>query len=98
MPRFDGTGPQGKGPFTGQGEGYCVVPLPKPGTHAPTVGYVGLQGTPLQPSSVSVRRRLVRQPVQMVRLGAWVRRNWRRAWRTGRGRRVRLGASRMRRW
>lgn len=25
MPGFDGTGPLGKGPLTGRGEGYCVV-------------------------------------------------------------------------
>jgi hypothetical protein len=25
MPAFDGTGPLGKGPFTGRGQGYCVV-------------------------------------------------------------------------
>ncbi len=27
MPGFDGTGPVGKGPFTGRGMGYCVVKL-----------------------------------------------------------------------
>ena len=27
MPRFDGTGPLGKGPFTGRGRGYCVEPV-----------------------------------------------------------------------
>jgi len=27
MPKFDGTGPNGKGPMTGRGSGYCVVPL-----------------------------------------------------------------------
>jgi len=27
MPRFDGTGPQGLGAFTGRGMGYCVVKL-----------------------------------------------------------------------
>jgi len=27
MPNFDGTGPDGKGPMTGRGSGYCVVPL-----------------------------------------------------------------------
>jgi len=26
MPKFDGTGSLGKGPFTGRGEGYCVLP------------------------------------------------------------------------
>jgi hypothetical protein len=25
MPRFDGTGPQGSGPLTGRGDGYCAV-------------------------------------------------------------------------
>jgi hypothetical protein len=27
MPKKDGTGPNGKGPMTGRGSGYCVVPL-----------------------------------------------------------------------
>ena len=27
MPKFDGTGPEGKGPMTGSGSGYCIVPL-----------------------------------------------------------------------
>ncbi len=27
MPRFDGTGPLGKGAMTGGGRGFCVVPL-----------------------------------------------------------------------
>lgn len=27
MPRFDGTGPLGRGPLTGRGMGYCVVPI-----------------------------------------------------------------------
>ncbi len=27
MPKFDGTGPKGKGPMTGGGGGYCVIPL-----------------------------------------------------------------------
>ena len=27
MPRLDGTGPDGKGPMTGRGRGYCVMPL-----------------------------------------------------------------------
>lgn len=31
MPRFDGTGPQGQGPMTGRGEGYCAVEIPAPG-------------------------------------------------------------------
>ena len=27
MPKFDGTGPKGKGPMSGHGSGYCVIPL-----------------------------------------------------------------------
>jgi hypothetical protein len=27
MPNFDGSGPEGKGPMTGRGSGYCVIPL-----------------------------------------------------------------------
>lgn len=27
MPKFDGTGPEGKGPMTGSGSGYCIITL-----------------------------------------------------------------------
>ena len=27
MPKLDGTGPNRKGPMTGRGSGYCVIPL-----------------------------------------------------------------------
>ncbi len=27
MPKLDGSGPSGKGPMTGRGSGYCVIPL-----------------------------------------------------------------------
>ena len=27
MPNYDGTGPYGKGPMTGFGRGYCVIPI-----------------------------------------------------------------------
>ena len=30
MPKFDGTGPNGKGSMTGRGSGYCVIPLNTP--------------------------------------------------------------------
>ena len=46
MPRFDGTGPQGEGPMTGRGEGYCAVRLPQSDQAAE--GYAGLQGTPVR--------------------------------------------------
>ena len=27
MPKLDGTGPNGKGPISGRGSGYCIIPL-----------------------------------------------------------------------
>jgi len=30
MPKFDGSGPNGKGPMTGRGSGYCIIPLNTP--------------------------------------------------------------------
>lgn len=45
MPRFDGTGPTGKGPFTGRGEGYCAVSSPE--GREPS-GFAGLQGEPVR--------------------------------------------------
>lgn len=46
MPGFDGTGPRGKGMFTGRGEGYCALRLPAAGSDEPTVGYAGIAGRP----------------------------------------------------
>ena len=48
MPRFNGTGPQGQGPMTGRGEGYCALPLPESGQAA--YGYAGLQSTSVRES------------------------------------------------
>ena len=48
MPRFDGTGPQGQGPMTGRGEGYCATRIPESG-QVP-YGYAGLQGAPVRGS------------------------------------------------
>ncbi|HHY12424.1 MAG TPA: DUF5320 domain-containing protein [Firmicutes bacterium] len=28
MPGFDGTGPRGRGPFTGKGQGFCAIRVP----------------------------------------------------------------------
>jgi hypothetical protein len=46
MPRFDGTGPQGRGPMTGKGMGFCVLKesKDKPGQ---VEGFVGIQSTPV---------------------------------------------------
>ena len=43
MPGFDGTGPQGRGPMTGGGRGFCVLKLPdRPGeTPLGTAGQAG---------------------------------------------------------
>jgi hypothetical protein len=43
MPRFDGTGPQGGGPLTGRGDGYCAVRTPQEGQ---PYGVAGLQQRP----------------------------------------------------
>jgi len=46
MPSFDGTGPQGKGPMTGRGSGYCVLRESgkKPGRME---GWAGIDGVPV---------------------------------------------------
>ena len=44
MPGFDGKGPQGRGPMTGRGMGFCV--LKESGDKSgPVQGLVGIQGT-----------------------------------------------------
>ncbi|KYK38661.1 MAG: DUF5320 domain-containing protein [Theionarchaea archaeon] len=45
MPRFDGTGPMGRGPLTGRGMGFCAVPL----SEITPRGYIP---TPYRPTSV----------------------------------------------
>ena len=73
MPGFDGTGPQGQGPMTGRGEGYCAVALPSPGEGRAPYGYAGLQGTPV------VGRRFADRVRPLVRLGRALRRRRGRA-------------------
>ena len=47
MPRYDGTGPEGRGPMTGRGEGYCLLKLPgSPGE--PLSGFLGRSGFPVR--------------------------------------------------
>jgi len=71
MPRFDGTGPEGMGPMTGRGEGYCALVIPDSG-QAP-YGYAGAQGTPVRLRAPATRpalgTRLVRWPRMVGRLG-----------------------------
>ena len=47
MPAFDGTGPLGRGPMTGRGNGYCALVLPLPEEGVAPYGYAGLQGRPV---------------------------------------------------
>jgi hypothetical protein len=69
MPGLDGTGPQGQGPMTGRGEGYCAVRLPEePGQSA--YGYAGLQGTPVQMGIPATR------PTFWTRFARWLRPMW----------------------
>lgn len=46
MPGFDGTGPQGKGPMTGKGMGFCVLKESQ-NTPGQTEGLMGMQGMPV---------------------------------------------------
>lgn len=44
MPGFDGTGPQGLGPMTGGGRGYCAVPISGKQPIYPGRGFFGRGG------------------------------------------------------
>lgn len=48
MPHFDGTGPQGKGPLSGRGEGYCAIQRPDPRSGEEACGYAGRAGLPVR--------------------------------------------------
>jgi hypothetical protein len=93
MPRFDGTGPQGQGPMSGRGEGYCAIKLPEPGE--PGYGYAGLQGAPVRLESPADR------PAFSARFSrpSPLARGQGRVFRSGRGRGARRGRRRQRaRW
>lgn len=47
MPGYDGTGPSGKGPMTGQGLGYCVLKDSPQNNGSGVRGYAGLGGRPV---------------------------------------------------
>ncbi len=53
MPRYDGTGPQGRGPMTGRGEGHCAIRIPESGQASQ--GYAGIQGKPVSLESPSAQ-------------------------------------------
>jgi hypothetical protein len=46
MPRFDGTGPKGRGPMSGSGRGFCLMRMPETPGEAAT-GFAGLAGRPV---------------------------------------------------
>lgn len=52
MPGYDGTGPRGRGPMTGRGEGYCVVEMSDDAVQ-PEAGLGGQAGAPVTPQSGS---------------------------------------------
>jgi hypothetical protein len=64
MPSFDGTGPQGQGPMTGRGEGYCAIRIPDSGELP--YGYAGAQGAPIH-SGIPVAR-----PTLSARFARWM--------------------------
>ena len=55
MPNFDGTGPDGKGPMTGRGRGYCVIPISTPDQE---LGFLRNQARILQDQLKQIRARI----------------------------------------
>ncbi len=55
MPNFDGTGPDGKGPMTGCGRGYCVIPIDTPEQE---LGFLRNQARILQEQLKQTRTRI----------------------------------------
>jgi hypothetical protein len=54
MPGHDGTGPNGSGPLTGAGRGYCVLRVPG-AQDEKQAGFAGLAGRPITGSSDFLR-------------------------------------------
>jgi hypothetical protein len=67
MPGHDGTGPRGRGPMTGKGDGYCVLEMPED-PHQPRTGFVGLSGTPVRLPPVSASSDVVPWSPQIARM------------------------------
>lgn len=56
MPGFDGTGPQGKGPLTGRGLGYCM--LRESGRNPAQIeGWAGMDGVPVAHTNIDTEER-----------------------------------------
>jgi hypothetical protein len=47
MPDYDGTGPRGRGPMTGNGKGFCLLKIPRLKDESVT-GFAGLTGKPVR--------------------------------------------------
>jgi hypothetical protein len=78
MPGFDGTGPRGKGPMSGHGEGYCAIRLPDARSGRAAYGYAGRAGLPVR---LGPRWRLpLRRAVGSGRLRGRSQRLMRRWW------------------
>jgi hypothetical protein len=59
MPRYDGTGPAGQGPMSGQGLGYCLLRKSLQENGTGIRGYAGLGGRPVPagyPATYAYRR------------------------------------------
>jgi len=64
MPKFDGTGPLGKGPLTGQGHGFCIL---KTSSDNPErlEGFAGIHGNPIARSNKGdkqIRKEVINMP------------------------------------
>lgn len=74
MPGFDGTGPRGQGPMSGQGRGFCMMRIPDDPGQVPA-GYAGKAGRPVRVSGDAraaemrlLRSRLVWMQVEIDRI------------------------------
>jgi hypothetical protein len=55
MPGFDGKGPEGRGPMTGAGLGFCILKK-NDKADEPVTGFAGLAGEPVSDYRRSPRR------------------------------------------
>jgi hypothetical protein len=64
MPRFDGTGPLGQGPMTGQGRGFCILKFSEKNS-GQLQGFAGLQGVPvgqIDENFENIRKEMINMP------------------------------------
>ena len=77
MPRFDGTGPQGKGPMTGRGNGFCILRI-SGASGEPVTGFAGISGKPVSASTDKPRTNLMLLRTQVRRIEIRLGGIWRR--------------------